>query len=332
VKCHRMLLLVAIAFLIFPNHAASQNKQKPSAMIQRLIKAAEKGNAMSQFQLANAYLEGRGVQQNYVEAAKWYRKAAEQGHIKSQSILADLYYLGRGVNLDRAEAVKWGRKVAEQGDVGAQRILGETYLLGRDVPQDYAEAMKWYRKAAEQGDATAQFGLGSMYADGKGDTQDYIKAHMWLTLSAARLMGKVSPTFKIASDLRGSIVKNMTPQQIEEADRLAKEWEAGYAQKMVDGPYVVGNGVTPPVVLVNPAPLYTEQARKACIEGTIIIECVVRKDGTVNIIRIVRGLGHGLDESAIFTIVTKWRFKPGTRNGVPVDVLVNVDVSFLSSC
>lgn len=94
------------------------------------------------------------------------------------------------------------------------------------------------------------------------------------------------------------------------------------------GPYVVGGGVKPPVVLSQPLPAYTEEARKARAEGIVLIQAIIRKDGTVDSFKVLRGLGYGLDESAINTIATKWRFKPGTYNGAPVDVQANIEVSF----
>jgi protein TonB len=94
------------------------------------------------------------------------------------------------------------------------------------------------------------------------------------------------------------------------------------------GPYVVGNGVKPPVLIAETRPYYTEEARKSRTEGIVLLELIVRKDGTPDSFRVLRGLGYGLDESAISTIANKWRFKPGTFNGVPADVLIKVEVSF----
>jgi protein TonB len=94
------------------------------------------------------------------------------------------------------------------------------------------------------------------------------------------------------------------------------------------GPYVMGPGIKPPEILMQPLPLYTEEARKARAEGIVVIQAIIRKDGTVDSFRVLRGLGYGLDESAINTIATKWRFKPGTYNGAPVDVQANIEVSF----
>jgi TonB family protein len=94
------------------------------------------------------------------------------------------------------------------------------------------------------------------------------------------------------------------------------------------GPYVVGNGVKAPEALLQPLPNYTEEARKARAEGIVLIQAVIHKDGTVDSFKVLRGLGYGLDESAINTIATKWRFKPGTYRGEPVDVQANIEVSF----
>jgi TonB family protein len=94
------------------------------------------------------------------------------------------------------------------------------------------------------------------------------------------------------------------------------------------GPYVVGNDVKAPVLIVDPQPPYTEEARKARVEGIVIFSVIIRKDGTMDTFRVVKGLGYGLDNSAINTISSKWRFKPGTLNGNPVDVITNIEVNF----
>jgi TonB family protein len=94
------------------------------------------------------------------------------------------------------------------------------------------------------------------------------------------------------------------------------------------GPYVVGNGVTEPIAILNPRPNYTEDARKARTEGILVLQAIIRRDGSVDSFRVVKGLGYGLDEISINTIATKWKFKPGTLKGVPVDVLANIEVTF----
>ena len=95
-----------------------------------------------------------------------------------------------------------------------------------------------------------------------------------------------------------------------------------------DGVYGLGGGVKPPVAIYQPLPLYTEDARRARVEGIVLLQAIIRKDGSVDSFRVIRGLGYGLDESAINTIATKWRFKPGTLSGQPVDVQANIEVTF----
>ncbi len=115
-----------------------------------------------------------------------------------------------------------GGKAAEQGNAGAQSNLGAMYQNGQGVPQDYAKALQWYRKAAEQGKASAQNNLGVMYSKGQGVPQDYVQAHMWYNLAASR----PSPGVDLDQSVkhRDIVAKMMTPAQISEAQKLAREW------------------------------------------------------------------------------------------------------------
>ena len=142
-------------------------------------KAAEQGNADVQVMLGVCYANGDGVVQDKQEAVKWFRMAAEQGEARAQCNLGVCYERGDGVAQDEKEAVKWYRKAAEQGDARAQCNLGFCYSI-----EDKQEAAKWYRKAAEQGDARAQFLLGGCYYDGEGVTQNKKEAVRWIRKAA----------------------------------------------------------------------------------------------------------------------------------------------------
>jgi TPR repeat protein len=156
---------------------------------------------------------------NYTTAIRLWQPLAEQGDAALQNILGLMHTEGRGVPKNYAKAVKWYRMAAEQGHADAQYSLGEMYAGGRGVPQDLAEAAKWWREAAEQGKATAQVGIGLLYAQGIGVPQDLVQAHMWFTISAAQ--GN-----KMALEARGRLERVMTPNQIVEARRVTREWEA----------------------------------------------------------------------------------------------------------
>jgi TonB family protein len=93
------------------------------------------------------------------------------------------------------------------------------------------------------------------------------------------------------------------------------------------GPYRPGSGVSPPRLLREVRADYTDEARRANITGEVLLEIVVRRDGTVGDIRILRRLDLGLDQRAV-QAVRQWRFAPATLKGVPVDVVVEVGVEF----
>jgi len=93
------------------------------------------------------------------------------------------------------------------------------------------------------------------------------------------------------------------------------------------GPYRPGAGITPPAIIREVRPDYTEEARRRGLAGDVELEIVVRADGTVSNVRLLRGLGGGLDQRAI-EAVKQWRFSPAKRFGTPVDVMVEVAVEF----
>ena len=107
---------------------------------------------------------------------------------------------------------------ASQGDAESQCNLGVMYANGEGVPQDDIRAMKWFRLAADQGDADAQFNLGVMYANGEGVPQDFVQAHTWFNLAAAQ--GHTN-----GATNRDLVAKEMTPQQIGQAEELARNWK-----------------------------------------------------------------------------------------------------------
>ena len=101
------------------------------------------------------------------------------------------------------------------------------YATGEGVPQDNTEAVRWFRQAAEQGDATAQVALGLMYDQGEGVPQDYVQAHKWVNLAASRFSSAERELRDMAVQARNRVASKMTPAQIAEAQRLAREWQPG---------------------------------------------------------------------------------------------------------
>lgn len=93
------------------------------------------------------------------------------------------------------------------------------------------------------------------------------------------------------------------------------------------GPFRAGSGIDPPLLQREVKPVYTDEGRRRGIEGDVVMEIVVRRDGSVGDVRVMRALGAGLEQRAI-AAVKQWRFSPARRKGIAVDVLVEVAVGF----
>ena len=122
---------------------------------------------------------------------------------------------------DYATALHEWKSLAKQGIANAQYNLGVLYQQGHGVPQDDKTAVKWWRLAAEQGDADSQTNLGVMYADGEGVLKDYVYTHMWGSIGA-------SNGSENGGKLRDFVATKMTPTQIADAQKLAREYVRKY--------------------------------------------------------------------------------------------------------
>ncbi len=182
-----------------------------------LLPLAIKGDARAQAQIGVMYYLGQGVIQDYVKAHDWLLKAAPK--INLSSVFGNLGYMyqhGEGVEKNLTEAAKWFMQAAELGSADAQLDIGLMYHTGQGVAKDYKIAFKWYTLAAEQGEVNSQFNLGNMYASGRGILQDYTQAHMWFNIASS--LGDEG-----ARNNRDLVAKQMTPTQLETAQRLAHE-------------------------------------------------------------------------------------------------------------
>lgn len=94
-----------------------------------------------------------------------------------------------------------------------------------------------------------------------------------------------------------------------------------------DTPVRVGGNVKAPVTIERVDPRYTEVARKARIQGIVIIEAVIDRQGNVTEARVLKGLPMGLDAEAL-SAIKRWKFRPGTLNGQPVPVYYNLTINF----
>ncbi len=213
---------------------------------------AKRGNAQAQHGLAKLYEFGLAVEQNFAEAARWYRRAGYQGVNDAQASLGRMYAEGRGLSQNFAKATKWFRKAARVTDTTAeaalgvmnrcqlgithsgearewyrrtaqdqnpqaQYILGLIYALGDGIPRDVGEAVKWLTKSAEQGHAKAQYYLALQHFCGNGMPKNHVKAFAWWSVAATHGDNE-------SATRMNALARILTPEQRQQADALASEY------------------------------------------------------------------------------------------------------------
>ncbi len=185
-------------------------------------------------------------------AERWLRKAAEQGNITAQVYLGSLYEHGKGIPQNYAEAAKWYRKAAERGGSGmgawpgtirdAQELLGRLYRDGRGVEKDYKEAAKWFQKAAEWLSFSGSE-LSNLYVTGGPNfPQNYEEAYFWrnvhlndcwphMMMERNELVDTYDemPKKKIdwdkeEKDIEEDIRRHLSKQQISNLTRRIQDW------------------------------------------------------------------------------------------------------------
>jgi uncharacterized protein len=146
---------------------------------------------------------------------------AESGTAEDKYKLGMRYEIGMVVPQNYREAVRWYRLSAMQGYPGGQYKLCEMSERGQGLPQDYQEALRWCGLAADQGHGPAMFKLGRLYDTGHGVPRDVLRAHMWYNLASAYGYEEGK---KWRDRLAADDAFVMTPDQIAEAQKLAREW------------------------------------------------------------------------------------------------------------
>lgn len=161
---------------------------------------------------------------DYQKILPVYELLAQQGKWEAQFQLGSIYFNGEAVLFgfpqNQREGSYWLIKAAQNGHIEAQFRVGLIYQFGCHsckIPQDRAEAASWFLKAAEMNHPLAQFWLAHAYKDGDGTIVDQVAAYKWFNLSSA---GGVSAGKYWVEELS----KNLTSSQIQEAQRLTREW------------------------------------------------------------------------------------------------------------
>ncbi len=184
-----------------------------------LRQAAADGDVRAQFEIGAIFSEGRAVEQDFVEAAKWYERAAAQGFAPAQYRLGNLYEAGQGLEKNLEVARLWYQRSAEGGNRMAMHNLAALHAGGGLGEQDFETAAEWFTKAAEFGMTDSQFNLGMLYARGLGVEQDFEQSYKWFALAARN--GDAD-----ADKARDDIAKSLSAEAVSRLDTELAAWKA----------------------------------------------------------------------------------------------------------
>lgn len=215
--------------LVEQNHSPSQTalglmymnglgvRKDPARAALLFIQAAASGNVAAANYLGALYQLGVGVPRRLDWAYRWYLQAAEGGYPEAELSLGIVYEQGLGVAVDDEQAAKWYGRAAARGLGDALYRLALLYDAGRGVEQDATKAAVLLERASARSNAQARTALGRKYYNGDGVPMDPVVAYMYLTLGAG------------LGDNSGAVIMNqieleLTPTQLDEARRLARNW------------------------------------------------------------------------------------------------------------
>lgn len=195
------------------NKGKAENAASSGFVIEDLFRKANNGDVDAQYNLAERFFFGNGMNKNCEEAVKWYEKAAIQGSCNAQKRLADCYRTGHGIGVNYSKAVDWYYQAAEQGDYESQKAL-VTYLksggegLQKNKERAAALSIRYgitlsahdefenLIKNAENDDANSQYELANNYYIGKNSEKNLSKAFSWYKRAAE--LGHSEAQFNLA--------------------------------------------------------------------------------------------------------------------------------------
>jgi len=159
---------------------------------------------------------------DYETALREWQPLAEAGDKRAQFGLGTMYANGFGVALDDAQAFHWLELSAAQEYAEAQYKLGVMHQNGWGVPMSDKEAAGWFGRAAELGHTDAQIALGRICAASYGDFFDPVTAYKWFAIAVK--LNDMDAVNKLAD-----VAKELSPEQIAQADVLVSEWLQAHA-------------------------------------------------------------------------------------------------------
>jgi uncharacterized protein len=205
----------AYAWFLLAQEAGSQPAADAVKRAESEMRRFQKVEAFSK--IGEMYEKGEDLRQDYVEAAKWYRKAAEAGDAPARVRLAGILVQDRSGTGGYEEARHWCEQAAKQNYSPGAYCVGLLYERGLGVPTDVGQAAKWYSRAADMGHAFALLRLGEMYWKGTGVKADKVAAYTLVLLAS-------TADLPDAERDKTLLEKEMDSKQVQKARQKAVEW------------------------------------------------------------------------------------------------------------
>ena len=180
--------------------------------------AAAKGDPSAEFEVATRLAEGKGTDQDFKEAYRWYQRSAAQNFAQSQYRLATLYERGLGTKADMGRARAMYQRAAEQGNVKSMHNLAVLAAGRSGGAPDYTTAATWFTQAANHGLSDSQFNLAVLTESGLGVEKDQVQAAMWFILAA---QGGDKEALRRRDQMKGKMDKS----DWNAAENLARSWQ-----------------------------------------------------------------------------------------------------------
>jgi TonB family protein len=316
--------------------------------------AATSAVPSANFRLGLMHFDGWGVPSDPNRAIAFFTRAAEADYVPAQSILAEILMFGVKVPKDPAAGLRWAERASEKEDAKAIMAVGNAYFSGIGVKRDLRKARQWYHEASEGERIGAMLRVAQTYAMDSKTPENFYQMKRWLALAAkagsdyatvilasvaenlrepdAELKVQAREYLRTTAESGGQFsieVLKLEQRGMSLRDALAYVMlvpnEKRYAHNY--NATLSAQGDRPPRIVHNPQPKFPEGMVLTQTEGSVVVRFVITEKGTVEGLHVVSSSHPGFEANAI-EAVSRWRFSPGIKHGVPVAVNIELPISF----
>lgn len=213
-RLRRLYPIIGLALLFTGLLICSPVIAQQAAVIDKLIATAQGGDTSAQFELAQIYGLGDGVERDPERAREWMIRAAENGHLEAQAGLG-VYFTGEGqAQAQRERGIAWLHKAAERRHALAAIQLG---LMAVDAGEG-VQALRWFRIAADSGDQSLQLAFSDMLQKGEGVPLDLSEAYYWAVVG--------SRGERVEAEVHTALGNQLGAKSVAELRAWAEAWQA----------------------------------------------------------------------------------------------------------